>query len=188
MNKYLPTDTTSVSAITAGVCQPTGNTHQTYFEKTKSIGERVSEWFITPLRAIESEGFIVLMVLFPLYEKHLRVSEHLPAGKPFSKGHPVFKIIGRDLGLSSADAYLFWTNMRNGILHQALPKQEDGFDYVLHCGSNAVEKRDQVFWIDAFALRDHLLEKIEDNLRMWKVDDVKLPLVFSPLSQPHNAK
>jgi len=59
--------------------------------------------------------FLVLMVLLPLYEMHLKVNGHIGDDEKFSKCHPVFKIMGRRFGLSMDDAYNFWQCFSNAI-------------------------------------------------------------------------
>src|ERR1043166_7283009 len=89
----------------------------------ESKREQVEKWFLTPLRKMNGhEGFILLMVLFPLYEKYLRVKHQMKAEAKFSKGTPALATIGRDLHLSEDDAEIFWQNFRNGLAHCALPK------------------------------------------------------------------
>jgi hypothetical protein len=41
-----------------------------YIERDESVRERVRQWYIDPLKAMSgSQGFIMLMILFPLYER-----------------------------------------------------------------------------------------------------------------------
>ena len=148
-----------------------------YSERSESVSDRVQKWFIEPLRRMKgSEGFLILLVLFPLYEKHLRI-RHKMVGD-FSKGNAIFRIIGRQLALSESDAYQFWTNVRNGILHQALPKTTPSFEYGIRTNGPPVEKIDNRFWINPFSLRDNLLNEIEPDTRTWKTDDVPLAMTF----------
>jgi hypothetical protein len=123
-----------------------------------------------------SQGFIVLMVLLPLYEKHLRVKHRMTGD--FSEGNQIFKIIGRHLNLSEHDAYLFWNHVRNGLLHQALPKESVPFKYGIRDEGQPIEKDRNMFWINPFALRDRLLLEIEPDTQSWKEDDVPLAKTF----------
>jgi hypothetical protein len=149
--------------------------------ESHSIKERVEKWFLAPLREMsDHDGFIVLMVLFPLYEKHLRFKLKMTQDDHFSKSHPVFTVIGHDLRLSAVEAYQFWTNFRNGILHRALPKEKGGFTYAIDPNATLAVRKDEnnTFWVNPFALRDTLLPNIEQSIRMWREDDVLLPDVY----------
>ncbi len=149
-----------------------------FVERTESVAERVNKWFIEPLRRMKrSEGFLVLLVLFPLYEKHLR-NRHQMAGDSFSEGNKIFRVIGRHLKLSESDAYKFWTHVRNGLLHHTAPKNSESFEYGIRDEGSPVEKIAKHFWINPYSLRDRLLEEIEPDTRTWKKDDVPLAKTF----------
>lgn len=148
-----------------------------FVERSESVAERVNKWFIDPLRRMRgSEGFLVLLILFPLYEKHLRNRYQMVDN--FSEGHSIFRIIGKHLALSEQDAYLFWTHMRNGLLHHAAPKNTHNFEYGIRENGPPVAKIADRFWINPYSLRDRLLEEIEPNTRTWKTDDVPLAKTF----------
>lgn len=146
-------------------------------ERCESVAERVDKWYIQPLKRMQgSEGFLVLMVLFPLYEKHLRIRYRVRGD--FSEGHRVFRVIGRHLALGEKDASLFWTHRRNGLLHRAAPKVSEKFEYGIRENAQPIEKIENHFWINPFALRDRLLQEIEPDTRTWKDDDVPLAKTF----------
>ncbi len=148
-----------------------------FVERSESVAERVSKWFIEPLRRMHgSEGFLVLLVLFPLYEKHLRNHHHMTSD--FSEGNPIFRVIGRHLALNAEDAYRFWTHLRNGLLHHAAPKNTETFKYGIRDNGPPVERIADRFWINPFSLRDRLLEEIEPDTRTWKTDEVPLAKTF----------
>jgi hypothetical protein len=148
-----------------------------YVERSESVAERVDKWFIEPLRRMQgSEGFLVLLVLFPLYEKHLR--NHYDMIGDFSEGNPIFSVIGKHIQLSKKDAYRLWTHLRNGLLHHAAPKNTEDFEYCIRDSGPPVEKIADRFWINPFSLRDRLLEEIEPDTRTWKTDEVPLAKTF----------
>jgi hypothetical protein len=99
----------------------------------------------------------------------------------FSEGHLVFRTIGKHLGLPADSAYLFWSHVRNGLLHKALPKESGTFRYGIRTSGRPIEPDGDVFWINPFAMRDRLLEEIEPDTRTWKEDDVPLPITYSPV-------
>jgi hypothetical protein len=96
----------------------------------------------------------------------------------FSEGAAIFKVIGKHLKISARDAYLFWTNFGNELLHKAVPKQSESFKYALREDGPPIEVQGELFWVNPFAVRDRLLPVIENGLRAWRHDNVGLPLVF----------
>jgi hypothetical protein len=149
-------------------------------ERAESIATRIEKWYIQPLLRMDgNQGLLVLMVLFPLYEKHLRMLYNMD--DKFTSGHRIFRTIGKHLELNENDAYLFWTNMRNGLLHRAIPKTEDDFRYGIRESGKAVDLLDKCFWINPFALRDRILMEIRPHLQKWRCDDTPIPKTFSPI-------
>lgn len=124
------------------------------------------------------EGFLVLLVLFPLYEKHLRVACGFDGN--FSEGNKIFSKIGKHLKIPATDAYIFWTHVRNGLLHQAQPKTSAKFDYGLRSDGLPIERIHDRFWINPFALRDVLIPVIEDGIPFWRNDNVPVAFTFEP--------
>ncbi|MBL8873414.1 MAG: hypothetical protein JNK90_26775 [Planctomycetaceae bacterium] len=148
-------------------------------ERTESVTARIEKWYIQPLLRMDgNQGLLVLMILFPLYEKHLRICYGLD--DKFTSGHKIFRTIGKHLELSQNDAYLFWTNMRNGLLHRAIPNVEDNFRYVIRDMGKSVELLDKCFWINPFELRDRILREIRPHLQKWRCDDTPIPKTFDP--------
>jgi hypothetical protein len=150
-------------------------------ERSESVSSRIERWYLKPLRAMSGDqGFLVLMVLFPLYEKHLRVVEEMKGD--FSQGNRIFDKMGKHLKLPATDAYRFWNNVRNGLLHRALPDTKDSFEYAIREYGPPIEKNGNSFLINPFALRDRLLDVIEPSIKFWKSDVVSLPKTFDPQS------
>src|SRR5687767_6751490 len=98
----------------------------------ESDSNSIQRWYIDPLMKMQgSTGFLVIMVLLPLYEMHLKVNGHIGNREDFSQGHRVFKVIGKHLGISLDEAYYFWQCFRNGLLHTGIPKVSKSFPYSL---------------------------------------------------------
>ena len=147
----------------------------------EGVPTRILKWYIDPLRKMEgSQGFLVLMVLLPLYEMHLKVNGHIRDDEKFSQGHPVFKVMGRHLSLSMDEAYYFWQCFRNGLLHTALPNELESFPYSLRTDGLPIERMNEVFYINPFELRNHLLGIIVGDLKKWKSYGANLPVTYIP--------
>ena len=151
----------------------------------ESASTSIHKWYIDHLMKMEgSTGFLVIMVLLPLYEMHLKVNGHIGKKGDFSKGHAVFKEIGRDLGIDHDEAFYFWQCFRNGLLHTGIPNESESFPYSLRTLGPPIERKIErkkvVFYINPFALRNHLLGKIEGDLKKWKSYGVNLPETYIP--------
>lgn len=150
----------------------------------ETISARINKWFLGPLRQMNGDqGFLVLLILFPLYEKHLR-SSHKFTGK-FRQGHSIFNVISRDLNLSNDDSFLFWSHCRNGLLHRIQPMNSTSFEYVIRDNGPPVQKRFGCFWINPFALREHLIPIIESGLEQWTDTEFPIAVTFDSIS-PHS--
>jgi hypothetical protein len=151
----------------------------------ESASTSIHKWYIDHLMKMEgSTGFMVIMVLLPLYEMHLRVNGHIGKDGKFSEGHPVFKRIGNHLGISEDEAYHFWQCFRNGLLHTGIPNESESFPYSLRTSGPPIERKIEsekvVFYINPFELRNHLVSIIKGSLRKWKSYGVNLPETYIP--------
>ncbi len=139
--------------------------------------ELIDIWFLEPLRKMDGhQAFVCLGVCLFLYEKYLRQTEQIGDGEKFSEGHRVFKLIGKDLGISAADAYEFWTCWRNGLAHQGMPKVSGRYQW----GMTSKQKELVVIESDSFTInpwliRDKILNKVENRKQIW--DDEITPLM-----------
>ena len=139
--------------------------------------ELIDQWFIEPLRKMKGhEAFICLSSCLLLYEKYLKKTGQIENSGNFSDGRKVFNQIGKDFGISSADAYEFWTCWRNGFAHHAIPKKSDKFEWGL------TSKQDEIvciagssFTLNPWRMRDKILNKIEQKKSIW--DDELAPLM-----------
>lgn len=167
-------------------CEQTAATSTIWFvagtRELESVSTKIHKWYIDPLMEMQEgpQGFLVLMVLLPLYEMHLKVNRHIGYKEDFSKGHRVFKVIGRDLGISMDEAYYFWQCFRNGLLHTASPNELESFPYSLRLTGRPIERENGVFHINPFELRNHLIGIIEGDLKKWKSYGANLPETYIP--------
>ena len=145
------------------------------YETIMGTQEKFDKWFKIPLEKLDADGgFIILISLFPLYECYLR-SKYGSEFK-FSKGHPVFKTIGRDFKLKEDVAYYFWQTFRNGLLHRAIPDAETK-KWILSRKSKAVEFKNDEFIVNPIKLRELILNILKSNLQIWK-NDIRLPYEY----------
>ena len=155
-----------------------------YTPTQETVKDRVEKWFIKPLKKMERDsGFIIIIILFPLYEKHLKFAyvRHFTRSDKFHEGHHIFKVIGKDLNLNEKAAFYFWQYFRNGLEHRAMPTISDAIKWQMGETGKPVYFKDSIFHVDPIALRDHLLGIIEKDLRMWKDDGAGFPLIYGNL-------
>ena len=139
-----------------------------------NIRELIRRWYVDPLRQMTHPdyGFIILMILFPLYEKHLRVTHKL-SEKVSEKGK-VVKQVAKDLKITEDVAYILWNHYRNGLLHRGMPKNSSEYELGLVREGPAIKAEGKQIHINPFAIRDLLLPIIEADRSMWK--DAEFPL------------
>lgn len=83
--------------VTAGPIVNFGTKFDDYVPHSETVAERVDKWYIRPLREMgDQHGLLILMLIFPLYERHLRVSRGMK--REFSEGNSVFTTIGKHFG------------------------------------------------------------------------------------------
>jgi len=175
-DKKVLTLSNAETAVNMTVVQDIGGTRE-----PESVSNSIHRWYIDPLMNMEgSTGFLVIMVLLPLYEMHLKVNGHIGKDENFTEGHQVFKVIGRDLGISMGEAYHFWQCFRNGLLHTGIPNESKSFPYSLRTNGPPIERKKDVFYINPFELRNHLLGIIKGSLKKWESHGAQLPVTYIP--------
>lgn len=150
------------------------------FPKNESVRDRVKRWYIKPLSKLDNqhEGFAILTLLFPLYERHLR---HLHGNGVFSENSDLVGQIAKDLRLSVSQAYEFWQIFRNGVLHSALPKEKEGFKHTWCLRYDITEPvvvNGSTFEVNALKLKEIILKIVTKKLDMWKYQDDPMPLRY----------
>jgi hypothetical protein len=84
-------------------------------------------WYVKPLEMLmELEngdgGFAALAISCPLYERYATAALK-ESGKSAADDNLVKQLAG-DFGVDQSTAETFWDVMRNGLLHQGMPKQK----------------------------------------------------------------
>jgi len=161
-----------------------------YRQADFSSKSRVERWFFTPIEKLKSkdDGFAILILLFPLYEKYLKVSSQTPDEIQFSNGNKVFEIIGKDLGVSKEIAYVVWQHFRNGLLHHAMIKESTEYSFHLCQNGEAIHICDvkkeigkKEIGVNPFKMREILLKKLKSNMDIWQNDSLyKLAYEYEP--------
>lgn len=148
----------------------------------ESVRERIEKWLLNPIAEMRgSKGFLVLMVLIPLYERCLRQRLGTKGKGTFGDGRPVFDLIANDLQITANESARFWRGVRNMLLHWAgeegKPPEHSRWG-IKEIGPPIRFEKDE-FWINPFALRDKLIEKILSNIDKWDHEFAFLPVTVS---------
>jgi hypothetical protein len=126
------------------------------------------------------EGYICLEICFVLYEKYLRASGKISEDEGFSKGHPVFKKIGRDFSVAADIAYEFWNHYRNGLLHRGMPQVSTKHTFCMtEYQDNAIKVCGDQIRINPWKFRDHVVKIIRAKRKIWRDDDFPLAREFA---------
>lgn len=160
---------------------PLDKTRANYTLTNDSRVEKVEKWYLRPLNGLNSphDGFAILTLLFPLYERYLRWKGYIKEKEKFSEWHPVFKEIAKHLGTTMKEAYDFWNHYRNGLLHRAAPEVADGITFELVRDRNFCIRRDgNRVQINPFKIRDVVVELVEQSRDMWNDPTYPLPTEF----------
>lgn len=129
--------------------------------------ENFQRWFVNYLRSLAGErdaGFIVAMVTFSLLERYVRqLTNSKPKSPKFLAG---LRHVLPDL-LTQADARVFWSTYRNGLLHHVtLSRETHG---LTHDSSRAVEVRsDGKVWLNPDRFCREVLSAIENDFAMFE--------------------
>ncbi len=140
-----------------------------YMKENESQRERFEKWFYDPLRRMNKhDGFAIITLLFPLYERHLRLKYFMNEKVKFTESCKAFKQIAKDLSIPLKIVPIFWRVFRNGAMHYGQPK--DGFRIIYH-DKNPLQFKDEIFFINPIEFRDLILSKFESF--MWT--SMKIP-------------
>ncbi len=88
--------------------------------------EYFNRWFVNPINKLKDlpegdGGFAAFMVAIPLYERYI-IGKLKLAGKCSDK-ESVKKEISKDLKMNDKQRCIFWEMLRNGFMHQSMPKK-----------------------------------------------------------------
>ena len=94
----------------------------------EKLQELFDRWFVSPLGKLQSipngdGGFIALATCCFLYERYA-IASIKKSGKKANKPSLIRQFVD-DFGTTEETAKAFWDVVRDGILHQGLPKQSE---------------------------------------------------------------
>ena len=164
---------------------------------TSKASELFNIWFVKPLEILKAEigpdaGWVALMVTLPLYERWIRAKLKTEAATTHKGNGDKARdeLIWKDLGLDNIEqAQTFWSVMRDGISHSAMPrigdsrkqKKADNPRYVLHTKCSAFPVFGEydgkpIIYINPWKFADHVIQLLKDQPNLIFVDSKEFPL------------
>jgi len=134
-------------------------------EETNSL-EYFRMWFVEPIEKLKelpggNGGFVAFMVGLALYER--LIVAKLKLGNLETDDEAIQQAMADDLKLSDIQRRIFWDMLRNGLLHQAMPKVGKTRCYFHHQFSAYPEFRTSdngpVICIDPWKFTNRVLEE-----------------------------
>ena len=150
--------------------------------------ERFEGWYkasVEKLRELpDGDGAIsVLMIAFPWYERAIKGRLKLAGSKTTEEA---FRLaVMDDLKISEIEFKIFWDAYRNGVLHQAMPK--DGktkwsidSKFLAYPVISQSENGERVIQIDPFKFADHVAAMFDSDDRLVDISEsYPLARIFS---------
>lgn len=150
----------------------------------ESIENRFNRWFVIPLQQLESipngdGGFIALAVACFLYERYAKAT--LSKSNNRINDQIFVDKLARDFNTDVETANTFWCVIRDGILHQGLPKQIDRGQqklpgYILHHSFTKPFQlknwgQETVLAIQPWLFVWQVIEYCEDNIGLIEINE-----------------
>ena len=161
-------DPIHIASIETGICPPGFSDVSPRFEVQTTLREQTTKWFLDPLSKLTSdEAFIAMIISIVLLEKWLRVSrEH--GEETFSETSKAIRDFAGVFNLQPRDAFYFWQDWRNGLLHRGMPKFDwiDGY-FMSSKYPEAVAVENKVVRVNPWLFRDKVLELVRTDRKMW---------------------
>ena len=134
-------------------------------------------WYEAPLKKLEElpngdGGFVVLATACFLYERYVVacIKERGDTATPDAK----IDALSKDFNIDDKTANVFWDVIRNGFLHQAMPKMKDkGGETVKGWQTSSAfdtpitfDKKNNILKVEPWKFRDRVLHLWKDNIEL----------------------
>lgn len=131
-------------------------------------------WYEAPLKKIEElpngdGGFVALAISCFLYERYAtaKIKERGDKATP----EACVKLLAEDFAINNRTAKVFWNVIRNGFLHQAMPKMKDkGVEIAKGWQTSSAFQvpitlgKDDILKVEPWRFRDRVLELWKDHI------------------------
>lgn len=175
------TDTPADTYITHSVQTGIASVSDAPLERPVTQKEKIEKWFIDPLlRLRDDEGFVCLLICFPLIEAIVRYEIRVRKGVEFtfSENSPALNWFAGFMTLPKGKAREAWDALRNGLMHRGMIKAAT--EYVLS-GERSERPADfsgDVLHIYVWTLRDRVVDLLrKHHKRLWIDPDCQLPRI-----------
>ena len=143
--------------------------------------ENFGTWFVKVLESLypcPEAGFVIVMAALPMLERYLRQRAGTPSG-PLSRESKFYDEL-RDLFPGQIDknqAFKFWQNCRNGLLHQVTFSQKLGEVWFSHDKAEISIDLDGRIWVNPVDFARRVTQQIENDFPTFEgASSAALPL------------
>jgi hypothetical protein len=169
-----PADTYNTHSLQTGIA-PVGHAP---LERQVTQKEKVEIWFIDPLLKLrDDDGFVCLLICFPLIEAIVRYELGVPEDVEFtfSDNSPALKWFAGFMTLPEAKAREAWDALRNGLMHRGMIKAATVYVLTGEKSERPAKFTEDVLHIYVWTLRDRVVDLLrKHHKRLW--DDRGCPL------------
>jgi hypothetical protein len=175
-----------LSAVTgnmsATTCSPRLTIPSMTFEAPATQKDKVESWFIDPLRRMrDHEGFVCLMVCFPLVETIIRYEQNIDDEDPvsFSDNSPALHWFAEFMRIPEAQARTVWNAFRNGLSHRAMVAESIEYGMTGKGEGRPAEFKEGKIFIYVWDLRDAVVAKLEKHhSKLWRNSSNPLAKIY----------
>jgi hypothetical protein len=145
--------------------------------------DKVEHWFIDPITKMTGhDGFICLMLLFPILETIIRFELEIPEDKDaaFSHGSKELHWFAEFMTIEEGSAQAVWDAFRNGLLHRSMIKGSLRYSLTgATSGRPANNGKDGEVIIYVWEFRDRVMQKLKTHhKKLWKGQANPLPGIY----------
>ena len=161
----------------------TGISPKSHTPMERSVSEKgkVELWFVDPLKKFgPDDGFVCLLVCFPLIETVVRYELNVPEDGEFtfSHGSAALKWFATFMTIPEAKAQEVWDALRNGLMHRAMIKSSTSYVLKGEMPERPAQFKDDVLYIYVWVLRDRVVDLLmKHHKRLWNDKSCPLPRI-----------
>jgi hypothetical protein len=147
--------------------------------------ERAAKWILDPLaKMADHEAFPSMMISIILIEKWLRRCKgHRGL---FSNTSIGVTVLAAEFAIAPDEAFWFWQDWRNGLLHQCMPKLKWCSGYEISGSGPALAFTGKRLFLNPWAFRAKVIALVNAEANFWNDPEYALPDIFevNPIVAP----
>jgi hypothetical protein len=136
--------------------------------------DRAKMWILDPLSDFaDHEAFPAMIVSIILFEKYARVHKGHHGG--FTVNSKGIAILAATFGLTNQEAFWFWGDWRNGLLHRCMPRLKYCPDYMITGQGAGVRFDNGKLFVNPWEFRSEILKLVNSEPKFWTDPQYALP-------------